>query len=193
MKCMLAFFALMVGASAVQAQTPAPMRAELKDQYVAVKTLITRAAEKMPDDGYAFQPTKEERNFGGWVAHVADSEMRICSTIAGAAKNVNAGAKTTKAELLAALKEGFDACDAVYEANTDTNLNDGVTLGRGGPRSRAALLVADIAHSNECYGTMAVYLRLKEQVPPSSEGRGGAGRGGPGRGAPGAPAGGGRQ
>ena len=193
MKRMFMFFVAMVSASTLQAQTPAPLRSELKDQYAAVKNLIVRAAEKMPEDGYAFQPTKEERNFGGWVAHVADSEMRICSTIAGAAKNINAASKTTKTELLTALKEGFDACDAVYEANTDANLNDGVTLGRGGPRTRAALLVADIAHSNECYGTMAVYLRLKEEVPPSSEGRGGAGRGGAGRGAPGAPVGGGRQ
>jgi uncharacterized damage-inducible protein DinB len=161
----------------VQAQSPAPLREDLKAQYTQIKNLITAAAEKMPDEGYAFQPTKEERNFGGWVAHVADSEMRICSTIAGAPKNINAASKTTKADLLAALKEGFDACDAVYDANTDANLNDAVTLGRGGPRSRAALLVADIAHDNECYGSMAVYLRLQNEVPPSSEGRGRGGRG----------------
>lgn len=161
----------------LQAQSPAPLAADLKTQYTDVKNLITKAADKMPDDGYAFQPTAPERNFGGWVAHVADSEMRICSTIAGAVKSINAGQKTTKADLIAALKQGFDACDAVYDSTTDANLNDAVTLGRGGPRSRAALLIADIAHSNECYGTMAVYLRLKEQVPPSSEGRGGRGRG----------------
>jgi len=170
------------GACTLQAQSPAPLRTELKDQYTQVKNLIMSAAEKMPDAGYAFQPTKEERNFGGWVAHVADSEMRTCSTIAGTSRNINAAAKTTKAELLAALKEGFDACDAVYDANTDANLNEGVTLGRGGPRTRGALLVADIAHNNECYGSMAVYLRLQEQVPPSSEGRrGGAGRQGRGQ------------
>jgi hypothetical protein len=138
----------------------------------------------MSDDGYAFQPTAPERNFGGWVAHVADSEARICSTIAGAPKTVDAGKKTTKADLTAALKAAFDMCDAVYDANTDANLNDGVSMGRGGPRTRAALLVADIAHNNECYGTMAVYLRLKELVPPSSQGRGGRG---------GAPGGAGRQ
>ena len=169
------------GSTVLQAQSPAPLKTELKDQYTQVRNLITRAAEKMPDDGYAFQPTKEERNFGGWVAHVADSEMRICSTLAGAPKNIDAGSKTIKADLLAALKEGFDACDAVYDATTDANLNEAVTLGRGGPRTRAALLVADIAHNNECYGTMAVYLRLKELVPPSSEGRGGRGRGGRGQ------------
>jgi uncharacterized damage-inducible protein DinB len=161
----------------LQAQSPAPLRDDLKAQYTQVRNLITAAAEKMPDEGYAFQPTTEERNFGGWVAHVADSEMRICSTIAGAPRNINAGAKTTKADLLAALKEGFEACDAVYDANTDANLNEAVTLGRGGPRTRAALLVADIAHNNECYGSMAVYLRLQHEVPPSSEGRGRGGRG----------------
>jgi uncharacterized damage-inducible protein DinB len=176
---------LALAASALQAQTaaPTPLAADLKNQYTAVKNLITAAAAKMPDDGYAFQPTAPERNFGGWVAHVADSEMRICSTISGAVKSIDAASKTTKADLVAALKQGFDACDAVYDSTTDANLNDATSMGRGGPRTRAALLVADIAHSNECYGTMAVYLRLKELVPPSSEGRGGrGGRGGPGPG-----------
>ena len=69
----------------------------------------------------------------------------------------------------------------MYAGLTDANLNDAVSMGRGGPRTRAGLLVADIAHNNECYGTMAVYLRLKELVPPSSEGRGGRGRGAAGK------------
>jgi uncharacterized damage-inducible protein DinB len=166
---------------ALHAQAPTTLVADLKAQYATVKDQLTKAADKMPEDGYAFQPTAPERNFGGWVAHVADSEARICSTIAGAPKSINAGTKTTKADLVAALKEGFDACDAVYAGLTDANLNDAVSMGRGGPRTRAGLLVADIAHNNECYGTMAVYLRLKELVPPSSEGRGGRGRGAAGK------------
>ena len=163
----------------MQAQTPAPttLSADLKAQYATIKDQITKAADKMPEDGYAFQPTAPERNFGGWVAHVADSEVRICSAIAGTTKNINAGAKTSKADLVAALKEAFDTCDPVYNGITEANLNDPISMGRGGPRTRAGIIVADIAHSNECYGTMAVYLRLKELVPPSSEGRGGRGRG----------------
>jgi hypothetical protein len=173
--------ALLFGAfsCALNAQTPGPvtLAADLKNQYNQVKDLITKAADKMSDDGYAFQPTAPERNFGGWVAHVADSEARICGAVSGTTKNVDAGSKTSKADLVAALKSAFDSCDPVYAALTDANVNDQVSMGRGGPRTKAGVLAADIAHDNECYGTMAVYLRLKELVPPSSEGRGGRGRG----------------
>lgn len=38
-------------------------------------------------------------------------------------------------------------------------------------RSRLGLLAGMVSHSNEEYGYMAVYLRLKGVVPPSSERR----------------------
>jgi hypothetical protein len=70
--------------------------------------------------------------------------------------------------LVAALKESFDACDAVYNALTDANATDPIAGGRG-PQARLAILANNTSHSNEGYGTMAVYMRLKGQVPPSSE------------------------
>jgi len=33
----------------------------------------------------------------------------------------------------------------------------------------------NVAHNEECYGSMAVYLRLQKLVPPSSQARGGGG------------------
>jgi hypothetical protein len=39
-----------------------------------------------------------------------------------------------------------------------------------------------IIHSNECYGAMAVYMRLQKLTPPSSAGRGGGGGGRGGKG-----------
>jgi hypothetical protein len=140
----------------------------IKNSYKGIKTNLMKAADKMPEDGYSFQPTKEERNFGGWVAHVADSQMSTCSKIAGAPKSINAGAMTSKADLVAALKESFDTCDAVYDALTDANAGDAVPSFRG-QGARIAVLAQNVAHNNECYGSMAVYLRLKGIVPPSSE------------------------
>ena len=125
----------------------------------------------MPEDGYGFTPTPAERNFGGWVAHVADAQTGTCSRISGTPKNINAGSKTTKADLVAALKDSFDTCDAVYDSLTDANAGDSIAGGRG-PGVRLALLAGNVAHDNECYGSMAVYLRLKDIVPPSTAGRG---------------------
>ena len=42
---------------------------------------------------------------------------------------------------------------------------------RRGPTPRLAALAGNVAHDNECYGSIAVYLRLKGIVPPSSEPR----------------------
>ena len=162
--------------SGAWAQTPPSMAAVVRQNYNQLKNVLTRAADAMPDDGYAFQPTAPERNFGGWVAHVADTQMNTCSNVAGAAKNINAGAKTAKADLVAALKESFDACDAVFEGLTDANANDPVP-GFRGPQPRLTTLFGMLSHDNECYGSMAVYLRLKGIVPPSSD-RSGMQRGG---------------
>jgi hypothetical protein len=155
------------------------MAGDIKQAYNTIKNNLTLAAEKMPADGYSFQPTKEERNFGGWVAHVADAQMTTCSRIAGTNVTPNAASKTSKADLVAALKASFDACDPVYAALTDTNAAEPVAAGRA-QRPRLTVLAGNIAHDNECYGSMAVYLRLKGIVPPSTEAMGqmpGMGRG----------------
>ena len=156
-------------ASPLYSQQATPtMSAAVKQAYNGIEANLIKAADKMPEDGYGFQPTPAERNFGGWVAHVADTQMAICSGIAGAPKKIDAASKTSKADLVIALKQSFDECGAVYDGLTEANANDPVPLFRG-KQPRLAVLEANIAHDNECYGSMAVYLRLKGVVPPSSE------------------------
>lgn len=166
-------------ALALQAQPkggPATLESDVKQSYNGIKNNITRAAEEMPDEGYAFQPTPEERNFGGWVAHVADAQANSCGAVNGMPKQLGAASKTTKADLLAVLKESFDMCDAAYNSVTEANMNDPIQTFRGAT-PRLAALYGNIGHDQECYGSMAVYLRLQKLVPPSSQGRGGAGKG----------------
>jgi len=153
------------------ASSSAPSTADaIRAFYNGVKNNLLKAADKMPDDGYAFKPTPEERSFGGWIGHVADAQTAGCSRVLGTPKAPSAGSKTTKADLVAALKASFDTCDAAYAALTDANANESVQSFRG-PMTRLASLAGNVAHDNECYGAMAVYLRLKGIVPPSSEPR----------------------
>jgi uncharacterized damage-inducible protein DinB len=153
----------------IYAQDAAPsVSAGIKGGYNNIKNNIMKAADKMPDDGYAFSPTKEERSFGAWVGHVADVQTLICSRAAGSPKMGTAAKLTSKADLMAALKQSFDGCDAVYATLTDTNLAQSVQ-GFRGPQALVVALAGNVAHDNECYGSMAVYLRLKGVVPPSSE------------------------
>lgn len=158
-------------AGALQAQPANPLSAELKSAYNRVKNNFTKAAEKMPEDQYGFKATPELQTFGQRIAHIADSNMSTCSSLKGARKSVDARSKTSKADLVAALKESFDECDSVIDSLTDAEATAMVTGGRGGPRSRLASLYGVVAHDNELYGYISVYLRLKGIVPPSSEPR----------------------
>ena len=151
-------------------QTPPSNAEAIRQQYNSVKSNILKAADKMPDDAYSFKPTPEQRDFAGWVGHVADAQTSTCSRALGTPKTPGAGSKTSKADLVAALKDSFDTCDAAYAALSDANMNDSVQTFRGAT-PRMAALAQNVEHDNECYGTMAVYLRLKGVVPPSSEPR----------------------
>ena len=73
-------------------------------------------------------------------------------------------------QVLAAMKEAAAECDAVFNALTDADLSKMINAGRGGPRPKQAVLEGTVLeHSQEMYGYMAVYLRLKGIVPPSSD------------------------
>ncbi len=167
-KTLLLAVAFALGLYAQGRGGPVSMTADLNQKYNAIKTNLTKAAENMPEDGYSLQPSKEERVFGAWVAHVADAQASACSGIAGERKNIGAASKTTKADLVAALKQSFDICDVVFAGTTEANASE-MVANFGGQTPRAAALYGTIIHSNECYGNMAVYLRLKGLVPPSTE------------------------
>lgn len=172
MKTSVACFSLigLVGILALQAQTAPSVAAELKQSYARVKTNLMKAADKVPDDAYSFTPATTIRPFGALVGHVADAQLGTCSRLTGEAKQGTAASKTSKADLVAALKESFDACDKAYDALTDANGSESTGSGRG-QRTRLGALYGNVVHDNEMYGTMSVYMRAKGLVPPSSEGR----------------------
>src|SRR5256714_15555374 len=75
---------------------PADFAQDLQQNYTAGKTKILAAADQMPEAGFTFQPTPEERSFGAWVAHVADLQGQFCGGVNGAPKQLNAAQKTAK-------------------------------------------------------------------------------------------------
>lgn len=151
-----------------QAPSGGSFAAENKQNYTAIKNNLIRLAEKMPADNYGFKPVSEIRSFGETIAHLADSQARTCAGVMGEQKSVDAAAKKTKDELVAAFKASFDICDAAWDATTDANASEPARGGRGG-RSRLGMLIYNTGHENEEYGYLAVYLRLKGVVPPSSD------------------------
>jgi uncharacterized damage-inducible protein DinB len=149
---------------------PVDLAADLKQNYIAGKTKILAAAEQMPEDQYGFKASPDSTSFGGWVAHLADLQAQFCSGVNNDPKQLNAAQKTSKADLIAALKESFTICDKAYDETTAANALSDVQTFRG-PRPRAAWLWFNVAHSEEGYGSMAVLLRFKNVVPPSTAAR----------------------
>ena len=160
------FAALVACAGILPAQNP--MYTENKQNYETIKTNIMKSAEKMPDEAYSFQATKEERTWAELMGHIADANTGICSAAAGEPKRGGAAKMTAKAELVKALQASFEVCDAAWSSTTEANASTMVKRGNR-DMTRLGVLIYNTTHDNESYGTMAVYLRLKGVVPPSSE------------------------
>jgi DinB superfamily len=147
-----------------------PLSSELKANYNNIKNNVLKGAEKMPEADYSFKPAPESRTFGEVVTHIATVQAALCASAKGETKQLD-GTKTSKADAVALLKESVDYCDPIYNAMTDAS---GLEMGKmfGRDRTKFGILDFNVIHDNEMYGTMAVYLRAKGIVPPSSEPRG---------------------
>jgi uncharacterized damage-inducible protein DinB len=149
-----------------------PLSAGQKGLYDGVTNNIIRAAEKMPEANYSFKPAPDVRTFGQLVGHLADYQYAFCAPAAGEKPPVSGieDSKTSKADLVQALKEGYAYCDKIYAGMSDSKLSENAAV-EGRPRAILSILTLTIAHNNEHYGNMVTYLRIKGIVPPSSERR----------------------
>jgi uncharacterized damage-inducible protein DinB len=149
-----------------------PITASEKGVYTLVSGEVVAAAEKMPEQNYSFKPTPEVRSFGQLVGHVADAQYGFCSTAAGEPEPMKdiEKTKTTKADLVIALKDAIAYCNKVYAGMTDAQGSQMVKV-MNYNLARLTVLSVNTAHTDEHYGNMVTYLRLKGIVPPSSEKR----------------------
>jgi uncharacterized damage-inducible protein DinB len=160
----------LVVASCAFAPSASPFISELKQFYMVRKGDLLKAADRMPAEDYNFKPTSDMRTFGQLVAHIADAQMNFCSGAKGQPKRLNAASKTSKADLVAALRASFEECDGVFDSTTDASATLMMKAGDSEHSKFWSLLYATL-HDNEEYGYLAVYLRLKNLVPPSTDSR----------------------
>jgi uncharacterized damage-inducible protein DinB len=147
-----------------------PFSAFTKDVYAGIKNILLRSAEKMPEENYSFKPTDAVRSYGQILGHVADAQYLFCSIALGEknpAPKIEQ-TKTSKADLIAALKDAFAYCDKAYDGMTDASAKQMVTL-FGGDTPKLGVLTVNNLHTVEHYGNLVTYMRLKNIVPPTSE------------------------
>jgi|SRR5271170_4276403 len=153
------------------AQNANQLSKDAKQAYTDIKNDILRSAEKMPEENYSFKPAPRVRTFGQILGHVAEEQYIYCSHVKGEQKAADVErTKTSKADLIAALKESFAYCDGAYDSMTDAKAIEMVKVGDS-ERTKLRLLWSNTVHDNSHYGNIVTYLRIKGLVPPSTEGQ----------------------
>jgi len=147
-----------------------PLSGATKYMYGVTKNNLLKSAEEMPEENYSFKPVPTVRSFGQLVGHVADAQYEFCAAIVGDGKQPPGieKSKTSKADLIQALKDGFTYCDQAYSSMTDAHAADIIKFfGHDAPK--LSILNFNVSHNMEHYGNMVTYLRIKGLVPPSSQ------------------------
>jgi uncharacterized damage-inducible protein DinB len=147
-----------------------PLSTFNKYAYAHVKDILLRSAEKMPEENYSFKPVDTVRSYGQIVGHVADAQYLFCSIELGETNPALKieQTKTSKADLIAALKDAFAYCDKAYDGMTDASATQMVKL-FGNDAPKLGVLTVNNMHNMEHYGNLVTYMRMKNIVPPSSE------------------------
>ena len=160
---------LLAAVLSAQEQPANPLFATSKAMYGISKGDVMGSVDKIPEDLWSFQPTKDVRTIGQLFAHIADGQYEFCGVATQGkpvTKDIEKTAKT-KAEIVAALKEAFAYCDAAYGDLTDAKAPEIVTF-FGMRITRLGAMDFNVAHNMEHYGNLVTYMRLKGIVPPSS-------------------------
>ncbi len=147
-----------------------PLSEGSRKMYASMKSNVLKSAEEMPESDYGYKPVDTVRSFGQLVAHIADGQYEFCSAISPDKEKMPdvEKTKTTKAEIIEALKTSFSYCDKVYDSMTDAQAVQTVQF-FGKSYAKATILDFNSAHTDEHYGNLVTYLRMKGLVPPSSK------------------------
>jgi uncharacterized damage-inducible protein DinB len=171
---LLASLAAAPAAAQTQPASGDPLTSALKRQFDNVSRNVKEAAEKMPEEKFSYQATKDVRTFGAFVGHVANAQYMICSRAKGEDNpNKEDFEKTTgKAALVKAITAANEYCASLFSAANDKWMMETITQGQAPNQfqvPRAAVLAGNTSHTNEHYGNLVTYMRLNGLVPPSTE------------------------
>ena len=168
---------VLAGATSAAGQT---LASDLQQDWQRMKQIMMGIADAMPENGFDYASTPEQRSFGEQILHVAGGNVMLMGFLDAEAEGPAIDrantrtfgySATSKADVLRALADSYD-----YGAAALGEFDDDALLARvQGPPflqqpSRLRLVYFVIGHAWDIYGQMAVYLRLNGIVPPASRG-----------------------
>jgi uncharacterized damage-inducible protein DinB len=131
------------------------------------------AAEAMPADKYNFAPSSGEfkgvRTFGQQVIHVAQAQYFFFKGF-GVTPSIDPKSLsklTSKDDIVKAIKDAFAYAEKCDETITAQNAFESLAE-VDGATTRDTIAAVNLAHTNDHYGQMVVYLRMNGIIPPAS-------------------------
>jgi uncharacterized damage-inducible protein DinB len=183
---LIACLSMCTGAFAQGAQSSGstPTIASVLDRGLgSIEREVMAAADAVPEDKYDFSPATANvpgdfktptpvRTMGEQFKHIGDALEAYSSLVMGEKppqNNDENGPKNmkSKSDVINYLKASFAKAHSAI--NTITSQNAVEPLGGNGQRTRLALAVSMIGHSNNHYGQIIEYLRMNNMVPPESQ------------------------
>ena len=148
---------------------------EIQVDWLRNNGMVAVSAAAMPPEKFGFKPTPEQQTFGERVLHVASINLAILQSLGAKtpAPAINEKA-TSKDEILASLAKVTEYGTAVLKELKP----DQLTTQRPSPEVMAwfmgpkltpqRAIYFPMAHAQDTYGQLVVYLRLNGIVPPLS-------------------------
>jgi uncharacterized damage-inducible protein DinB len=155
-----------------------PTSDAVRQQLASQSKNLVASAELLPAEKYGYQPTPAQMTFAKLIAHIAQTNLALCSAISGTSSPLTPDQlqklsdTAAKDALVAAIKGSFDYCTEGLAKVTDSQLGDEVTMfGRRTGMTRAAATIVLVADWADHYSTAASYLRLNGILPPTAQGK----------------------
>jgi uncharacterized damage-inducible protein DinB len=152
-----------------------PLSDALRDHAKRAAANLAAAAELMPAEKYGYHPTEAQMTFGQLIVHVVQTNMAICSGIAGTASPMSReelgrlSSTQPKEELVNAVKRSLAFCTEAATRVTDAQLAEEISIfGRKTGQSRGAAMMTIAADWADHYSTAASYLRQNGILPPTA-------------------------
>ena len=167
---LLAASAFVLAATSQSAAQGVTLSSDLQKDWQQQKTVLAAIADAMPEDKFGFKSTPAQRSYGEQVLHIVQVNQMLLGTLGAktAAPTIDMKA-TTKAGILAALRQSYEYGDAVFKEFNDAAWTSAVMGPRFiGQATRVRIANFAMTHTMDIYGQMVVYLRLNGIVPPAS-------------------------
>ena len=155
-----------------QSTEPPKTIAEVFDRSVSAPERATLTlAEKMPESGYSFVPTRGEfkgvRTFAQLAKHIAVDNYLNGAALLGEKPPIDTGTHEngpesihTKAEVIKFLRDSFIYLHKGVAVVNEKNLMERVDYPGGGRVAQLSVVTAAISHPWDIYGQMIEYLRM---------------------------------